>query len=344
VKLHAELTYLLGAAAGAGADATEAAYAAAWPALRGPLVWGLAAAFALLGVCGGLAAAADAARLLLLPAELAHAVAAGLYRLHLRCMGAMWRLMRGRGAADGPAEAAARLRLRRAGRRGRGAAAAAPPPPRAPPLWGDAGEGAQEVTAEHVIVGVLLFTPLLALLPTTLAWYLLAALLHWGLAAARAALLASAALATGNPVCALARRALRPAAYPGGLRGGGSATARVPAARRPRRLGRGRGLAVFLGQHGYAPAPPPPPPPRPVPAGDLCVEALAPSGESPDADPGPGQRCFLLGYRSLGYGQVLAAAWAAPARGGGAAGRPAGERGGALAWLRTVAAGRSPIA
>jgi hypothetical protein len=338
VKLHAELTYLLGAAAGAGADATEAAYAAAWPALRGPLVWGLAAAFALLGVCGGLAAAADAARLLLLPAELAHAVAAGLYRLHLRCMGAMWRLMRGRGAADGPAEAAARLRLRRAGRRGRGAAAAAPPPPRAPPLWGDAGEGAQEVTAEHVIVGVLLFTPLLALLPTTLAWYLLAALLHWGLAAARAALLASAALATGNPVCALARRALRPAAYPGGLRGGGSATARVPAARRPRRLGRGRGLAVFLGQHGYAPGRPAPPRTgrRPV------CRGAGPKRRVPGRRPRP--RAAVLPTR-------LPVPWLRPGAGGGVGGagarrgrgRPAGRR----ARRRTrVAAhrGRRPVA
>jgi hypothetical protein len=244
VKLHAELTYLLGVAATAAADMAESCYALAWPVLHGPLLRCVIAAFALLGLCGGLAAAADVVRLLLLPAEMVHAAAAGLYRLHLRSMGAMWRLMRGTGAADAAAaaEAAARLRLRRSRRQRRGggggggggggndAEAAAAPGGGAvgAVLWGAAPEAEREVTAEHVIVGVLLFTPLLALLPTTCAWYLLASTLHWPLAAGRAALLAGAALAARNPARALARRALRPGAYPGEGGGGGGMTGAAP--------------------------------------------------------------------------------------------------------------------
>ena len=228
IKLHAELTFLLGNAATAALDAAQAAYAAAWPHTWGLLVWSLVAACALLGLCGGLAAAAAAARAVLLPLEAAYRLAAGLYRLHLRCLGAMWRLMRGKGGPEA-AVGAARLQLLRRRRQeaaaasrsggggggGGGSAAAAE-------LWGNSGAGdstggaGDEVTAEHVIVGVLLFTPLLALLPTTAVWYLFACCLHFVPAAARGTLLAAAALAARNPACALLRRLLQPAAYPGG--------------------------------------------------------------------------------------------------------------------------------
>jgi len=246
VKLHAELTFLLGVAATAAVDAAEAIYTHAWPGVAAACMRALVAACALLGLCGGLAAASDLIWALLMPLEAAHAILAATYRLHLRCMGAMWRLMRGRGGAEAAAAVgAARLRSLR----GRGVrhaadpraaaaeagarqpqpaaaaataataeAAAAAPQPAAAALWGNNARGADdsEVTAEHVIVGVLLFTPLLALLPTTAAWSLLTALLRWGAAAARGALLGAAALATRNPVCAVARRVVMPAAYPGG--------------------------------------------------------------------------------------------------------------------------------
>ncbi len=230
VKLHAELTSLLGAVATAALEGSQAVYTALWPSVGGALVWVLVAAFGLLGLCGGLAAASDLIRVLLLPLQASYLAAAGLYRLHLRCLRAMWRLMRGEAKAEAAAAAAGAVRLRLLRRKGRkeaggreaaaaaaGAAAAGAGGAEAASLWGNnpRRDGDGEVTAEHVIVGVLLFTPLLALLPTTAAWYLLAALLHWAPAALRRALLGAAVLAARNPACAAARRALRPAAYPG---------------------------------------------------------------------------------------------------------------------------------
>lgn len=335
MKLHAELTFLLGIAAGSTLDTAEAAYSAAWPLISHAAIFTLAAACSLLGICGGLAAASDLTWLVLLPLEVAYRLMAGLYHLHLRCLGGMWRLMRGKGAREAAvvAAGAARLRLGRRGAQGAGGAAVAggaaaantatvreggaaaaagvgsegeagvaagqaagrgleggppaaaaaaaaaagngseveggvaalqgckkggrrkaTPGPKgaetgaaaaesekactgvapgtpsssilrpkvlaAAALWGNkaGGEGApgtDEVTAEHVIVGVLLFTPLLALLPTTFAWYLLLSALRWGVVGVQAALLGAAAAAARNPVCAVLRRALRPAAYPG---------------------------------------------------------------------------------------------------------------------------------
>ncbi|GBF90987.1 hypothetical protein Rsub_03842 [Raphidocelis subcapitata] len=314
VKLHAELSLLLGAAASAALDAWRAAYAAAWPALGPAAAWSLAAAAALLGAAGGLAAAADALRLLLLPLEWAYVSLAALYRLHLRCLAAMWRLMRGRGAEDAATAAAGavRLRLRRraAGGGGGGRAAAGEAQ-----LWGDAaarrrrggGGAGDEVTAEHVIVGVLLFTPLLALLPTTAAWYLLALLLHAPGAAARATLLGAAAGAARNPACALARRALRPAAYPGELC-----------------------VEVLLPSGGVGSERPPP------------AEA-AQRAQHGQLNWGPRrQRCFLLGFQPLSYGRVLAEAWAAaPAAPRAAGGARQSVAEACAAWARAVLAGRT---
>lgn len=45
-----------------------------------------------------------------------------------------------------------------------------------------------EVTVEHLIVGILLFTPVVALLPTLGVWYLYVTLLHGAVVAARLAL------------------------------------------------------------------------------------------------------------------------------------------------------------
>lgn len=194
-------------------------------------------ACALLGARGGLAAAAAAVRAALLPLEAAYRLMAALHRLHLRCLGSMWRLMRGKAEPEA-AVGAARLRLLR--RRARAAGAAASNAGGGAALWGNlgggegGGGGEEEVTAEHVIVGVLLFTPLLALLPTTAAWYLFACCLHFGPAAARGVLAAAGTLAARNPACALARRALRPAAYPGG----GARALRIGAAAAARGLGR----------------------------------------------------------------------------------------------------------
>jgi hypothetical protein len=215
VKLHAELTFLLGTAANSAVDDSEAAYAAAWPHLGDALIWAIAIACGLLGLCGGLAAASDAVRIVLLPLELSYRLLAFAYRLHLRGLRAMWRLMRGAGGREAAAAAAGAARLRLLRRRR--AATSAAQAPALGSLWGNNAEAGrdEEVTAEHVIVGVLLFTPLLALLPTTAAWYLLGSCLYLVPAAVCTVLRAGAALAERNLLCALVRRLLRPSAYPG---------------------------------------------------------------------------------------------------------------------------------
>jgi hypothetical protein len=64
-------------------------------------------------------------------------------------------------------------------------------------------------------VGVLLFTPLLALLPTTAVWYIFATLLHGGLVAAGAALQVAAWLAGHDRLYLLLRRLRSPGLFPG---------------------------------------------------------------------------------------------------------------------------------
>jgi hypothetical protein len=93
---------------------------------------------------------------------------------------------------------------------------ATPPPQNS--LWGNTDKGrADEVTVEHLIVGVLLFTPLLALLPTTAVWYAFLLLLHCGLAAVRVALYKLSWALQSNGVYCVVRRLLRPQLFPGSI-------------------------------------------------------------------------------------------------------------------------------
>ena len=70
---------------------------------------------------------------------------------------------------------------------------------------------------EQLIVGVLLFTPLLLLLPTTLVFFSFASLLYWGFLCVRIAIVASAAVLRANPTYSVVHRLLCPAAYPSGI-------------------------------------------------------------------------------------------------------------------------------
>lgn len=73
----------------------------------------------------------------------------------------------------------------------------------------------EEVVVEQLIVGVLLFVPLVALLPTTLAWVALATAMHVAGFLARCVLLwASQSLAVNLPVLLLWRM-LQPTSFPG---------------------------------------------------------------------------------------------------------------------------------
>lgn len=93
---------------------------------------------------------------------------------------------------------------------------ATPPPQNS--LWGNTDKGrADEVTVEHLIVGVLLFTPLLALLPTTAVWYAFLLLLHCSLAAVRVVLYKLSWPLRSNGLYCVVRRLLRPQLFPGSV-------------------------------------------------------------------------------------------------------------------------------
>ena len=77
------------------------------------------------------------------------------------------------------------------------------------------GQPQVELTLEAVIVGVLLFTPLLLLLPTGLVFYALLAGLHLAAALVRSVLAACALLAVRSPIAAMAVRWARPGLFPG---------------------------------------------------------------------------------------------------------------------------------
>lgn len=88
----------------------------------------------------------------------------------------------------------------------------------APPntLWGNTQSTAgDEVTVEHLIVGVLLFTPLLALVPTVIMWYLYASVLHGVVVASRMVVCALGYMVLYNPGYMVMRRAIAPNLFPG---------------------------------------------------------------------------------------------------------------------------------
>jgi hypothetical protein len=94
----------------------------------------------------------------------------------------------------------------------------APPPPPGSLLGSGGGAGrGDEVTVEHLIVGVLLFTPLLALMPTTAVWYLSLALAHAGVAAARLGAYRLAGALQCDAAYTAAKRLLAPGLFPAGV-------------------------------------------------------------------------------------------------------------------------------
>lgn len=96
IKLHFELSLLLGSAAGSALDLTAAYYSAAWPCISRIALAAVAAAAALGGAVTGCMVAADALLLLLWPLAAVFVAAAALHKFQLRCLGATWRLIRGK--------------------------------------------------------------------------------------------------------------------------------------------------------------------------------------------------------------------------------------------------------
>lgn len=96
VKLHLELSLLLGTAAEACLQAAAALYRLSWPLLGPTALTVQAVAAAVGGASWGCAAAADVLLVLLWPLVLLYVVAAHLQQLQLTCLAATWRLIRGK--------------------------------------------------------------------------------------------------------------------------------------------------------------------------------------------------------------------------------------------------------
>jgi hypothetical protein len=96
IKLHIELSILLGSLASSILQLSSSFYAATWLYLGPAVVTATAAAALLGGAAAGCAAAADALLLLSAPLVLMYCCSCWLQRLQLRSLKATWRLIRGK--------------------------------------------------------------------------------------------------------------------------------------------------------------------------------------------------------------------------------------------------------
>lgn len=101
IKLHIELSLLLGTLAQSCLALTASLYTHTWTWVGPAALTAAAAAAAVGGASWGCAAAADVLLLLLAPLVGVYVAAAALYRLQLRCMAATWRLIRGKQKVSG---------------------------------------------------------------------------------------------------------------------------------------------------------------------------------------------------------------------------------------------------
>jgi hypothetical protein len=96
IKLHFELSLLLGSAAGTALNLAAAFYAATWPTIGQVALAAVAAAAAFGGAVAGCMVAADVLLLLLWPLVAVFLAAAALHKFQLRCLAATWKLIRGK--------------------------------------------------------------------------------------------------------------------------------------------------------------------------------------------------------------------------------------------------------
>jgi hypothetical protein len=95
IKLHRELSFLLGGGTQLVLAAARACALAAWPLVAPCLCWGVAGLCAVGGLVPGLALLSDLLLLAGWPLLLLYVVMAGLYRLQLQYLQYTWKLMRG---------------------------------------------------------------------------------------------------------------------------------------------------------------------------------------------------------------------------------------------------------
>ncbi|KAL6761510.1 hypothetical protein V8C86DRAFT_862684 [Haematococcus lacustris] len=249
IKLHAELCQLLGAGCRGLVGVCQVVGALAGQQAATAMVLGLAAACGLAGAGCGLLVVGEQLLLVAAPVWGAQAVLGLMLRCHLWALTAAWSLLRGRYAGGrqrpgggGQAVGAGVPGVMGSGLRpvaqqqqeqqqlevGGSKAERAPPPRGAglvaaevEALLGAPSQAQQAVVVEQVMVGVLLFVPLLALLPTTACWYLAATGLRLLLLLSQAGLKVGARLVGhDSPLLLLAWRGLNPLAFPG--QGGGA--------------------------------------------------------------------------------------------------------------------------
>ena len=95
IKLHRELSFLLGGGTQLLLGAAQSAASSVWPSVAPLMCWGVAGLCAIGGVVPGLGLVLDLLLLAGWPVLLLYVVMAGLYRLQVRYLQYTWRLMRG---------------------------------------------------------------------------------------------------------------------------------------------------------------------------------------------------------------------------------------------------------
>ncbi|PRW59859.1 Phosphatidylinositol N-acetylglucosaminyltransferase subunit Q [Chlorella sorokiniana] len=202
VKLHRQLCELLSVAGLQYVAGVRWLLAGRAPLLGTGVTGVLAAALISGGPLRGLVALRGLLWVLALPVSLAYAATAAAFRWQLRSTAVMWRVMRGRQRMPlirQQAWAAARRWLRHSSSgAGGGGQAEEPSSPRSTfRRYSAGGTGLKQLSGS-----MLLFMPLLLLLPTTACFYALALALHAACALPRTALLLAEQLLRHNPAAA----------------------------------------------------------------------------------------------------------------------------------------------
>eukprot|EP00803_Ostreobium_quekettii_P010860 evm.model.scf_2098.1 EVM.evm.TU.scf_2098.1 scf_2098:13444-16514(+) len=164
-----------------------------------------------LGLNFGLCLASDLLYIAAIPISLMYCAISLVHNVQRRCLGLTWQLLRGQHAIT-----KRKLKQRRQQRaeRSETVAGSCLAQDGHVTLGMDKEQKDEEILVEHLIVGVLLFTPLLGLLPTTLVFYTFFAALHCGVVAARGSLWLLCAALDVNPAFCLFLRLIRPALFP----------------------------------------------------------------------------------------------------------------------------------
>ncbi|GMH34209.1 hypothetical protein BSKO_02043 [Bryopsis sp. KO-2023] len=211
IKLHLELAELYAWASTVVTEFSITGFYAIAPYV--PMAVGFVSICSCLGGVGlGLAMICDCLAIIAIPVITLHTGMSIVYSNQLKFLGITWKLLRGRHSSRGR-----KLKQRRNRRRLNEQDEAGVDADQNPPGQ-DKKKKDDEVLMEHLIVGVLLFTPLLALLPTTLVFYVFFLALYLCIAITSFLLNIVSDVLLANPLFFLVCRIARPGLLPGGFR------------------------------------------------------------------------------------------------------------------------------